>query len=365
MSDATPRREENDRKARRREQQRQYPVANREKTRRRNREWRKANPEKVKVQQAKSRPAIERYNAEHRDKVLAQKRIAERRRAERVKKENEARTRATERTRQYDAAHPEQARERERRYRQSHREQIRERQREYYARNKEKVKARNTERADTDPRYQGFQRRYREANREKIKERQRAHRADPNVYERTLEYNRQWRQRERYRLKAGLPRTQPHHTRKAEKGSNATVADRFFNRERGVDERNRIADELDQLRDEKERTQKIGHRRRIERIAIARERAARVDDYLVRHGTRLREEVRLDSRARELRGAQPYPDLETEVRRRATAALAGRTNRRPPGPLSSEISAGRRPRIEPNTGPSIGASSGATPRLGM
>jgi hypothetical protein len=333
---------EEDRRVRRREYQRRYRQANLERVRQWQREWRAANPEKVRAGQERGRDAIARYNAENREKILAQKRIAERNRLERVKKERQARERAVERARRWDEAHPGNVRERERRYRQAHREQIRARQREYYAAHKEEIKRRNAERYRTDDKYRETRRRYRDGHREQIRERERVYRSDPELYQRRLQYNREWRQRERRRLKAGLPRLQAHHTSKADQRANAAAADAFFTRTRGAQERRRILAEFDQLRDEKENARLIEHRRRAERAAIARERAGRIDAYLHRYGRRLREEVRLDSRARELRGAPPYPDLEAETRRRAAAALAEKSRRRGPLPSLEPGTVGRR-----------------------
>jgi hypothetical protein len=332
--------DEDDRLARRREQRRRYREANRE--------------------------TIQRYNADNRDRLLQQKRIAERNRVERIRKEKTARAQAVERARQWDAEHRDRVRERERRYREANREKLRERQREHYKNNKDKINARNAERQRTDPKYQQIQARYRDANREKIRERQRAYRANPDVYERALQYNREWRRRERRRINTGLPRTRSHHTPKAERAQNKAAADAFFTRAREADERRRIVAEFDQLRDEKARAQKIAQRRRTERAAIARERANRIVAYLERRGTRLREEVRMDSRARELRGADPYPDLEQETRRRAAVALTERSQRRVSRAGNDLHGTGeRRRRPDPNTGPLAQPPGASGPYLGM
>ena len=53
--------------------------------------------------------------------------------------------------------------------------------------------------------------------------------------------------------------------------------------------------------------------------------AAAVNELLATEvGTRLREEVKMDSIARRVRGAEPYPNAEAEVRRRAITALTPR-----------------------------------------
>lgn len=363
MNDQPAHDDEGERLARRREQRRRYREANREKINEGNLRWRHANPEKVKQLRERSRPAIERYNAANREKVLQQKRIAARKRSERIRKEEAARARAVERAREWDATHRDRVRERDRRYREANREKLRERQREHYQNNKDKINARNAQQLRTDPKYQQAQARYRQANQEKIQQRRRAYRSDPDVYQRALEYNREWRRRERRRIKAGLPRTRRHHTPKPEKAANEAAADAFFTRTREVEERRRIRAEFDQLRDDKARPEKIAQRRRAEHALILRERASRIDAYLQRHGTKLREEVRMDSRARELRSADPYPDLEQETRRRAAAALTEKPRRR----ISHSVTGGaqRRQLPDSNTGPVIGTADVPGRRIGI
>jgi hypothetical protein len=329
------------------------------------RAWRQANPDKVNAQQQRNRPAIERYNAANRDKILEQKRVAERKRLERIKAEEEARERVRERSRQWKRNHQEERREYERQYRNDHREQLRERGRNYYAQHKDEIAARRAARSRTDPEYRDADRRYRESNPDKVREQQRAYRSKPDVYQQTLEYNKQWRRRERARLKAGLPRARNHRTLKAEQEAQTATADAFFARVRTSAEQRAISQELHQLREEKVRQEKIARRRQVERTVIARQNAEIINTYLQRHGQRLREEVRLDSRAREIRGAGPYPDLEAETRRRAADLIEeARSVRRQKAQARAQRSGqGMSRRHDPNTGPITGARA-ATPPTG-
>jgi hypothetical protein len=357
---------EANRGASRREQQRQYRKDNAEKVREWERRWRRANPEKVKQQRERYRERHAQSVPEDREKYLERKRIAERERRERARKERAARERAVERAREWDNNHRDRVKERSRRYRAEHQEQIRERQREYYHRNKERINSLALERLHTDPKYKEIQARYRRANVDKIRERQRAYRSDPDVQQRALEYNREWRRRERRRVKSGLPRIRAHHTPKVELAKNAAAANAFFDRTREIDERRRIIAEFDQLRGDRERAERIAQRRRAERAAIARERANRIDAYLRRHGAKMREDVRMDSRARELRGASPYPDLEEEVRRRAAAILGETANRRIPQAARDERDPRRAVgRQSSNTGPIVGPAGASRGTLGM
>lgn len=89
------------------------------------------------------------------------------------------------------------------------------------------------------------------------------------------------------------------------------------------------------------------------RIRADAERPARIAAAVgrllqTRDGFDLKEEVRMDSIARTLRGIGPYPDLDAETRRRAAAVLAARhaaVTRGPSAPVGPSVEElNRRPR---------------------
>ena len=71
-------------------------------------------------------------------------------------------------------------------------------------------------------------------------------------------------------------------------------------------------------------SQKLAARIRADATRPVRTAAAVNELLATEVGTRLREEVKMDSIARRVRGAEPYPDAEAEVRRRALNTITAR-----------------------------------------
>ncbi|OJX69436.1 MAG: hypothetical protein BGO94_13035 [Micrococcales bacterium 72-143] len=115
-----------------------------------------------------------------------------------------------------------------------------------------------------------------------------------------------------------------------ERAQNTAAAAAFFTRRRGTPELRLLRDERAEVHAEALTVSE--ERRRAElaaQIQADTRRPARIrallDKYLATPaGARIREEVRMDSIARQRRGAGAYPDLEKEALRRAAAILIAR-----------------------------------------
>lgn len=275
------------------------------------RRWREANPE--------------RHRAHSR---------ATARRAKRRKNRNEQ-------ARQKYRENPEPHRERGRKFRQEHPEKVAEYQRRYRERNPDRV---------AEQARRGSQR-WRDKNATAERERMRIEaakrrEANPDLfrswYQENLERERA-RGREasrlRSRLKAlGLPPRRIQKVYANEKRANAREADTFFARRRSKPHVAQLRDErlvpakkmlAAWAADTKQRFEPtpphlLAAWARDSALAKARlhpaERREIFAGYLSKHGDKLRQDVVLDSRARELRGAPPL-DIEKEVRQRAAEAL--------------------------------------------
>lgn len=264
------------------------------------------------------------YRERNRENIRAKGRERERQRRVRMKAEAEQRRQKTaadaerrrrdvERARVWAQRNPEKKREQRRRYVENNRERIRAMQLAYYYRNREQILQNTRQRRLADPqKRRERQRRWQQANPEKVRENQRRYRSNPEIAEKARAYNREWKRRERRRQQAGLPPRRLHPASEEERAANLAAATEFFTRPRRVSERRRLMQHF-------ERTPRPLLEEWMQESALARRRQI-VPDYLVEHVERLRDEVTLDSRARQARGAYPY-DLETEVRRRAIAAV--------------------------------------------
>ena len=179
------------------------------------REWKKANPEKVREYKRKwrekNREKLRDQQQAHREKVREQKRRWEEKNREKLQERERERKQANrekvrERQRKWRQAHPEKVREHERKRRQVHSEKRSEQKQRWRKNNPEKVKAqRERERARKKARLEEADevakekareqnRRYREANREKLRAQlKRWRRANPEKFkaqrERTREAN--------------------------------------------------------------------------------------------------------------------------------------------------------------------------------
>jgi hypothetical protein len=271
-----------------------------------------------------------------------------------------------ERAKEWRKANPERHRANRDAWHAAHPERTREIQRESHERNKDRYRERNTAYRDaheTEQKHAAAQ--WRERNRERRAEWQRQYRMDPEINARALEANRERKRLNRRLEQAGLPPKSVHPSTAKERRTNEAAAGEFFTRPRTSEERRRIRTEYvpapaEELRRWKEQSASARNRRR-DLEAVKR--------YLATHKLdRVREEVRMDSVARVIRGGEPL-DVETEVERRVReAVLRERADRREKSKQSraeqrqqktthvhDEETAGaaerQRRRVDPNTGP--------------
>lgn len=327
--------------------------------------WGQAHPEAAAEGRRRYREAhAEERAAAHRawrERNIERSRELNRESAKRQAHRRRQRQRKNAHAREWYAENREVALERGRRFRAEHPDKIREYQRRF--------KERHPERARHAGR--GYAQRHRDANADAIRERQRVaaaarRKTNPNAhrewYDKNLEEQRargREDQRRRRRLKAlGLPPSRLHRLYAEERRSNDAAADEYFARRRSVAERGAIAAETvdgfglnvpkavarsrrvalrDQVmpleRDPRAwrisgdlppeviqwrrardlQALKESHDRLVEKIRAKRPQI--VEHHRQRNEARLREEIRLDSIARELRGLAPY-NLEQEIEAR-------------------------------------------------
>jgi hypothetical protein len=273
------------------------------------------------------------YKAADPERARRQHRESQRRSYARLKAERRRRERARERVRAWAAANPERVRERQRAWSENNRERIREHKRNYYHRH---LKARQAASRDQnarrrqDPAEREKARQYQVAHHQRRNLRQNERRSNPAVRQK---YNRQQnerRARERRRRQLGLPVRRMHRATINERARNAAAAEAFFTRRRTPSELRLLAEELAEVRAEGALASEAQWRTNLAvQIRADVERPARLAAAVSRlletaDGARLKEEVRMDSIARSLRGLGPYPDLDAETRRRAASVLATR-----------------------------------------
>ncbi|MBN8424404.1 hypothetical protein JF531_07700 [Microbacterium esteraromaticum] len=331
------------------------------------RSWNQENPEAVAESRRRYREEhAERLAAEHRawrERNLERSRELNRESAQRQAHRRRLRLKKNAHGREWYAENREAERERARRFRAEHPDKVREYQRRYKERHPERARRSSREAAQ----------RHRDANADEIRARERVAAADrrkqhPNAhrewYERNLERQRA-RSRDAARLrrrlkKLGLPPSRIHRLFAEERRAHDAAAEEYFVRRRSVDERGAIAAEAVDARAldvpkvvAKRRRVVLRERstpRRVARdeqatdynedlpVEVVRWRRARdlqalreTHEALVekiraerpqilahhreRNEARLREEVRLDSIARTVRGLSPYEvDREVEIR---------------------------------------------------
>lgn len=217
-----------------------------------------------------------------------------------------------ERLRQFHAAHPEKARQYQRRFKERHPERAAEQAR----RGSQAWRDRNAETAREAQRQQAAQRREK----------------DPDVFRRwytaNLERERE-KGREKSRLrsrlkKLELPPPRRHRVYAEQKRANLAAADAFFTRKRNAPERARTARELTVPQGTNYAL--AAHRRRrqiasgVAPLPVQDRTLARlpglVNEHERLHGNAIREEIRMDSIARQLRG-RPALDIARETTNRA------------------------------------------------
>ncbi|MBW4031794.1 MAG: hypothetical protein HIU88_03920 [Acidobacteria bacterium] len=281
--------------------------------------------------QERRRESRTRYKAAHPDRVRQSRRDNLARRRTRLEAEVKRRADDRRRAREWAAAHPDRARERSRAWSEENPDRRREHQRNYYQRNQEQrrrvAREQNTRRRH-DPAQREREREYQAANRESRNAQQRIRRSDPQVRDKDNHEQNERRRRERRRRQLGLPPRRPHRATITERENNASAARAFFSRRRGAGDIRLLRHEQAEIQAAASLASDAFWRASLEaRMRADAHKPARiaavVNELLAtERGSRLREEVRMDSVARRLRGAEPYPDAEAEARRRALSALA-------------------------------------------
>lgn len=305
-----------------RESARRWREANREYRAQKKREWNEANP----------------------DRRRELNRLYMRRQAERARRRKAKNAKA----RAWYAENREQAQARSATFRQEHPEKVRQYQRTYKERHPERCRANA---AEATRRYVGKNAemvrekgrlaaaRRREANPEALRERYN------NNLEAERTRSREGARRRRRLEKLGLPPRRIQRVFAGDRRANAAAADEFFARERTVKERGRIAADLpyeasnipasvkqarrayfnapDPMPEVSPRMLALNRLKvQMDRQAqeVLQERPKLLDAHRHRHEARLREEIRMDSIARQLRGRPPL-EAGTELERRLVAEV--------------------------------------------
>lgn len=260
------------------------------------------------------------YRADHYQRNLEKNRerhrANERQRRQALAAEAEKRQREVARVREWTRQNPEKRQEARQRYKEQNLEKYRAAQREYYHRNRQAILERRKVQGQNPEMMRAARRRYEERNREKRNAAARQRPVDPEKREKYRATERERKRLERRLQAAGLPPRQLHRTPAAERKANLKSAGEFFSRKRSRAELRRISEQdaptPSNLLQEWARHSAL-IRRRMDVLYGA-------EAYLAKHGDRLRGEVELDSRARQLHGREPL-DADAEVRRRALEAV--------------------------------------------
>ena len=290
-------------------------------------------PENDAERQKRQRESRARYRAAYPDRVRQSKRGNRERRRARLEAELKRRTRDRLRVHEWAAAHPDRARERSRAWSEHNPDRRQELQRNYYQRNQEErrraAREQNTRRRQ-DPAQREQERQQQAARREVRNAQQRARLSDPEARDKHNQEQNERRRRERRRHQLGLPPRRTHRPTINEREANASDAHAFFSRRRGVGEIRLLREEQAEVRAAASLAsdalwdQELAARIRADATGPARTTAAVNELLATEVGTRLREDVKMDSIARRVRGAEPYPDAEAEVRRRVLNAITVR-----------------------------------------
>jgi len=154
--------------------------------------------------------------------------------------------------------------------------------------------------------------------------------SDPEARDKHNQEQNERRRRERRRHQLGLPPRRAHRATINEREANGSAAHAFFSRRRGAGEIRLLREGQAEVRAAASLAsdalwgQELAARIRADATGPARAAAAVNELLATEVGTRLREEVKMDSIARRVRGAEPYPDAGAEVRRRALNAITAR-----------------------------------------
>ena len=290
-------------------------------------------PENDAERQKRQRESRARYRAAYPDRVRQIRRGNLARRRARLEAEGKRRTRDRQRVHEWAAAHPDRARERSRAWSEQNPDRRRELQRNYYQRNQQErrraTREQNTRRRQ-DPAQREQDRQYQAARREVRNAQQTARLSDPEARDKHNQEQNERRRRERRRHQLGLPPRRTHRATINEREANASAAHGFFSRRRGAGEIRVLREEQAEVRAAATLAsdalwgQKLAARIRADATRPVRTAAAVNELLATEVGTRLREEVKMDSIARRVRGAEPYPDAGAEVRRRALNTITAR-----------------------------------------
>jgi len=274
----------------------------RERRRETRRKWDAANPDRVLAHRA-------RYREKNRERINALERESARKRRARASDAREAAARAEdrrakdrERTRNYKAANRERLAEqdyiRKRRWIAKQREtdlvayraKVNEYAKGYQARHRDEVAHKAKDRRRSNPYVRlAYQAAYREAHADELARKRREDYAkNPEKY---LARNREWKRRERRRVRAGLPPRRVTHTTLPEMRRNDSEADTFFSRGRSVEEMDAIQAERISDREVKSHLEREFARARAE-AGFDRLAAQLVDRRSVKDARRLARSVR-------------------------------------------------------------------------
>ena len=309
------------RRARSRETQRRWELENPDRVRESHRRWREANAEHV-------RAYVNEYNTRNRAHVNERERLAAQRRRDAAKKTAERRQKDRQRAREWAAANPERLKERRDRWQASNRDKVLKAGRDYYQRHKEEILRKQRERAATgrkNPVKVQAQQEYVARNKDRILAQQRARRSTPEGRAAVNRDNREPKRRERRRQELGLPPRPRHRWTKNERAEHVEQSSAFFTRPVTVfrmRELRREAQDIAAAVAARERREQDQFEARWQLIEIEIDMITRAlphhADRILQlpRGERLREEVTLDSIARQTRGGSPI-DIDAETRRRA------------------------------------------------
>ena len=277
------------------------------------------------------------YNQRNREHVTAQQRDYQQRLRARLKAEQEQRDKAAQRAARHAAANPEATAERKRDWAANNPEKVKQARADYRERNRAEVQQRSDVWRSANPDKIAAYTSNRRRDPSALAEYTRQRRADPAKYAHDLELSRDRRRLIRRLQAHGLPPPQMHKSTAAERRTNGAAAREFFTRTRTALERRNLIDDgpaptAQELQDAARIRAELRNRAEIQE---------RTNQYIARHGKRIRREIELDSRARQLRGATPL-DIDAELLRRVRTFTDRYVPRRPAQPAPARRPAATR-----------------------
>lgn len=278
------------------------------------------DPEKRKAaQQAWRRRNVDRqteYSAAYRERnperARAQNRASAKRFLERKKADKERRRRAVERAKKSAVAHPEQVALNKRRWAAANPDKVRQAQREYQQRNRDAVQQRSDAWLIANPDKVAIYKARAAGRNLNQAANSRQRRADPEKNAHDLEVSRDRRRLARRLTAQSLPPARLQKVPAAQRRANGAAARDFFARVRTASEIGDLIRREDAPPSARQLDEAARIRHEMRRQAVMKDR---ISGYLSRHGERVRREIEMDSRARELRGVVPL-DPDSELVRR-------------------------------------------------